>query len=511
MSEPELAVVVLSVGAPNELRTAVESLRRQPGPLEIVVVNSGGGDVSAVLPDTSSIKVIELEPLLWPGAARNVGIRATSAPWVAFLASDLVAAPDWAAQRLALHREGRKSVSSAIHNDQRGNLFAWASHAALHAARMRGLPKRKALRYGASYARDLFERYGLFREDLRIGEDTEFHRRLRRRDRPVWAPQVTASHRYPESWRALIADQRARGERSAMHWPKPRQNGWLQQGLEHFGRNFALSMRGTRGRDRAMVLAATPLLLAASLAYAESAARATRELAAQQHPPSYRVAVAILDRDDWGANTDVIVIADPVMRQLIWVPRDLWVPSLHDRVNAAFAVGGGDRLMAALAELNLDVEGVLCLRRSATEAALADVEVTVPVREPLDFWYPLAPTLPIEEGRKQVSFRPPAELLSGERIHQWAGARLPVTGAGSDLYRIERQHLLVAALLASRFDFSRCLHNPEAYRTAGRDPLAILRRVRADWNCCVFDSVSDATIDGKAVLVRSQASRQRTA
>jgi hypothetical protein len=121
----------------------------------------------------------------------------------------------------------------------------------------------------------------------------------------------------------------------------------------------------------------------------------------------------------------------------------------------------------------------------------------------MDFWYPLAPTRPIEEGRKQVSFRPPSERLSGERLHQWIGARTRVTGAGSDLQRIERQQALVQVLLSSEFDFARALADPALFRTAGRDPFAILGMVGQDWNCCLFDSVSDATIEGKAVLIRS--------
>ena len=58
MTLPELAVVVLSVGAPAELRTAVESLLRQTEALEIVVVNSGGGDASAVLPNGIKVAAI---------------------------------------------------------------------------------------------------------------------------------------------------------------------------------------------------------------------------------------------------------------------------------------------------------------------------------------------------------------------------------------------------------------------------------------------------------------------
>jgi hypothetical protein len=500
VTEPELAVVVLSVGAPPELRAAIDSLLGQPEPLEIVVVNSGGGRVTDVLSGSPAVRVIEVAELLWPGAARNVGIRATRARWVAFLASDLVAAPDWAAQRLALHRAGKASVASAVSNAQPGNIFAWAAHVTLHARRMAGLPKRKAHRYGASYARSLFERYGLFRDDLRIGEDTEFHRRMRRRDRPVWAPQVVAAHRYPQTWRQLIADHKLRGERWAVHWPTPQHGTWPARGLKRFAGTLPLALRASRGRDWLMVLAASPIVLAACMAYEAGASRADP---GQEAAARYTVAVAILDRDDWAANTDVIVLIDPVLRHLTWVPRDLWVPGLEDRINAAFARGGGARLIEALAEVRLSVEGVLCLRRAATEAALAGVEATVPVSEPMDFWYPLTPTRPIEEGRKQVSFRPPSERLSGERLHQWIGARSRVSGAGSDLQRLERQQTLVQVLLATGFDFAATLADPDLFRTAGRDPLAILGMVRPDWNCCLFDSVSDATIDGKAVLIRS--------
>src|SRR5262245_10587821 len=106
---------------------------------------------------------------------------------------------------------------------------------------------------------------------------------------------------------------------------------------------------------------------------------------------------------------------------------------LHDRINCAFSQGGNERLVAALAELGFPCEHGLRLRRAATERALARVAIEVPVNEPLDLWYPLAPTRPIEDGRKMVSFRPPRERLEGERIHQWIGARLRVGRASSDL------------------------------------------------------------------------------
>ena len=71
------------------------------------------------------------------------------------------------------------------------------------------------------------------------------------------------------------------------------------------------------------------------------------------------------------------------------------------------------------------------------------------------------------------------------------------------MQRIESKQALVRVLFSSEFDFTRALADPAWFRTAGRDPFAILGMVGQDWNCCLFDSVSDATIEGKAVLIRS--------
>jgi len=214
------------------------------------------------------------------------------------------------------------------------------------------------------------------------------------------------------------------------------------------------------------------------------------------------VVVAILDRDDFGANTDVIVLVDDRRRRLTWIPRDLWSPLVGGRINKAFARGGGDLLLRALARLRFRCGGALVLRRSATEAALDGVTVVVPVSERLDFWYPEHPTRPIEEGRKAIAFEPPEETLSGERIHQWLGARTMIGRPGSDLFRCDRQQVFLRALLTQGFDFRVLLADPSLHRIAGTDPLPVLARVTADWEMRTFRSVRDATVEGKSVLVR---------
>ena len=213
------------------------------------------------------------------------------------------------------------------------------------------------------------------------------------------------------------------------------------------------------------------------------------------------VVVAIHDRDNWTANTDIIVVVDVARRRLTWVPRDLWSPLIRDRVNAAFAKGGGRLLLDALAELGFTADSVLCLRRVASEAALEGASVTVPIDEPLDFWYPLTPISRIEDGRTEVSFRPPGETLSGMRLHQWLGARTMVSGQGTDFHRIRRQIVFLRALIAQGFDFRRALKDPELVRITGKDPFPLLARVGARWRMQLYDWVDNALIDGKMVLI----------
>ena len=274
-----LAVVVPAVGAPPELKLAVASLRRQSPALEIAVVNSGGGDAAAVLGDLASgLRVINRAERLLPGAARNLGIAATRAPFVAFLAADCVAAEEWARARLDRHLAGTPAVACALLPHRPWNLFAWASHIALFVRRLPGTPEGETLRYGASFARPLFDQYGLFREDLRIGEDTEFIARLPERLRPVWTPGVVTMHATPTTPGRMLRDQLERGRRRAEANPSAAAfSPAARLAVRRFARNAALSVRATRGPHRWLSVASWPLLACCIGAYALGMARAGRQ------------------------------------------------------------------------------------------------------------------------------------------------------------------------------------------------------------------------------------------
>lgn len=208
--------------------------------------------------------------------------------------------------------------------------------------------------------------------------------------------------------------------------------------------------------------------------------------------------VCVTDRAGLDQRTDNLVMVDATRERLLWIPRDLWCVILHDRINAAFHTGGDALLHAALHEHDLHADHSLLLSRAATEAALASAAVLVPVPAPMAFDYPLTPTSRIEDGRKRISFTPPAEVLRGERIHQWLGAR------GSDLHRIERQKVFVRRLLEQRFDFRRLLDNADWFRASSPQALSELSAVQAGWTFETFGPFEPVTIDGKQVLRRGE-------
>lgn len=258
----DLAVVVIGLGAPAELVEAVRSVEAQDMAAEIVVVNSGGGDAAKLLSDAGiHVPVRETAERLYVGAARNLGIVMTAAPFVAFLASDCLAAPGWVAERVRLHKTGMRSVASAVLPAAPENRISWAHHLLLFPRRLPGLKASDALRYGASYDRRLFDEIGLFDDSLRTGEDTEFAARLS--EAPAWEPRVVTLHRNALRIGDLLRDQYARGRRYYVAMNRLRgfrAKTLIRQVLGEPKRARSVIETALTGRDREIARASLPIL-----------------------------------------------------------------------------------------------------------------------------------------------------------------------------------------------------------------------------------------------------------
>ncbi|QKC75966.1 glycosyltransferase family 2 protein [Mesorhizobium erdmanii] len=269
-AKPNLAVVVIGYRAPPSMIGSVRSLLDQGVALEILVVNSGGGDAKSLLSEAGlDVPVIEISHRLFVGAARNIGIAATKAPFVAFLADDCLACPDWAEARLSQHLSGAPMVSSAILNSHPQNPFACAAYLALFVRRLPGLPAELALRYGVSFDRRLFEKYGVFDESMRVAEDTDFLKRLPPELEPLWYPRVKTIHRNQTRLLGLLVDQYGRGYRTGAYYTGTTPSKPLRLARNTFSDRRQvrrLVQIGLSGAELAFARRSMPLVLLALLA-----------------------------------------------------------------------------------------------------------------------------------------------------------------------------------------------------------------------------------------------------
>jgi glycosyltransferase involved in cell wall biosynthesis len=270
---PRLSVVVLSYHEGDRVLGAVDSVLAQSAPVELVVSHSGPKPVEDLLRrERPSVRVVASPHRRLPGAARNAGIVATSAPFVAFLAADCRARPGWAAARLEAHLAGAQAVGSSIVPAER-TAAAAASHLLQHSNRMPGVRTPPNQRFGVSYARGLFEAHGLFRGDLLFAEDLEFNARLRAAGvEIVPGDGVVVEHVYPTTARALVRDQFARGRRRASAGDHRWHAEVVGRAFGSAGAAVAHVSRGTSPYRRRDLVALAPLLAAGALAKAAGAA-----------------------------------------------------------------------------------------------------------------------------------------------------------------------------------------------------------------------------------------------
>ena len=186
---PCLACIVLAHGAPASLDRAIGSLLEQDPAGELVVVHSGGAAPRV----PAGVELVHEPALLMPGAARNAGVAATTAPFVAFLAADCRALPGWVAGRLREHEAGADAVADVL--EPPAAVVPRAAWLMLHRRRTARTEHALRLPAGLSYRRELLEP---FDERLRQGEDTALNERLLARGARVAYPtDVRTAHAYP--------------------------------------------------------------------------------------------------------------------------------------------------------------------------------------------------------------------------------------------------------------------------------------------------------------------------
>jgi glycosyltransferase involved in cell wall biosynthesis len=149
-------------------------------PFEVIVVASGDDGCAEYVRDYfPAARVVHSRQRLWPGAARNRGLREAGGRYIAFLADDCLAAPDWLRRRVSKHREGFAAVGGAITNGSGWHPIGMAGYLLEYWPLIPsdGALAAQPIPHTLSYERRLFDLLGEYPEDVNAGEDTLFNRR----------------------------------------------------------------------------------------------------------------------------------------------------------------------------------------------------------------------------------------------------------------------------------------------------------------------------------------------
>lgn len=171
-------MLVINVGEPHQLDRTISSLVRQSPRPEIVVVHGPPNKMPRNPSANQNITQLVISSRgLWQGAARNLGIEATPARWLAFLEAGSEVGAGWTSARLSQHRSGAGLVIGSVFDER----TLWPAPVGptdgaaqdIIQAFLAGVSLQSA-----SFDRALVERAGGFREDIPFEADWEVFSRF---------------------------------------------------------------------------------------------------------------------------------------------------------------------------------------------------------------------------------------------------------------------------------------------------------------------------------------------
>ncbi len=172
MNHPMLSVIIPVYNGEVYIRAALESVLRQgDASTEVIVVNDGSTDATQDILASFGERIQVLHQAnRGPSAARNAGVRASHGTYIGLLDADDLW-PDGRTQ-LALAHLSRESADfvrgkTVFIEEGQGSAHALSEPVFMEALVGAGL-----------YKRHVFERAGWFDEEMRCGEDIDWHLRL---------------------------------------------------------------------------------------------------------------------------------------------------------------------------------------------------------------------------------------------------------------------------------------------------------------------------------------------
>ena len=221
--DPVVSVIIPCYNSEQTIRGCLHAILAQQTSVayEVVVVDSSVDQTSDIVSrEFPSVRLIHLEQRTFAGAARNVGVRASRAPFCLMIDSDCIAQPDLIERMIVRHREGEyAAVGGSLRNGTPRSLSGWTGYLLEFKEFIPSAPMRleKSIpTANAAYRREALERYGLFDEDMWLAEDILFNWKLHKSgERILFDPDIEVIHLNRTGWRKVFSYQVSLGRCSA--------------------------------------------------------------------------------------------------------------------------------------------------------------------------------------------------------------------------------------------------------------------------------------------------------
>lgn len=215
LSGRHVAVIVAAYNAEQTISSCLESLMSMETDdldVEVVVVDNGSTDGSreVISRDFRRVRLL-FESRRGPAAARNHGIRETSAEWIAFTDADCVVDKDWIAGLVTPLVETDVGISGGrIKSVQPCNRIArFGDLIHDHRAAIEERDRPYAITMNWASRREVLFRAGLFDETLMRGSDADMAFRLGKLGyRIVYRPAAVVYHRNETTFAGLFREGR---------------------------------------------------------------------------------------------------------------------------------------------------------------------------------------------------------------------------------------------------------------------------------------------------------------
>ncbi|MGI9065020.1 MAG: glycosyltransferase [Pyrinomonadaceae bacterium] len=221
-SEPIVTVIVPCYNSELTIRDCLNAITNQQTSVkfDVVVVDSSSDQTARIVEsEFPSVRMIRLTERTFAGAARNIGIRATQAPFCLMIDSDCIARPDLIDRVVERHGQGEyAAVGGSVRNGTPNSLSGWIGYLMEFKELMPGTPMRlvKNVPTGnAAYRRGIFERHGYFDDDLWLTEDLLFNWKLHSAgEKLLFDPAIEVTHLNRTGWRSVLSYQVSLGRTS---------------------------------------------------------------------------------------------------------------------------------------------------------------------------------------------------------------------------------------------------------------------------------------------------------